>query len=477
MRFSKVFRLKYDQPELDFVDVNTVRDLRLYVDPYSFTRRQDEWSLLCHNAIVSFFQAAIDLIRDGHESRAKSLLSNLHEPNETCLGLSKRQPQGRGVSGKQALDLYEALAHSEAVRSGMISEISECELLIPGIGPDKISDITTNVIRRYLIQYTQDQCRLHGIPLREQVPSGPIWRPESLSWEEEYTKLPIVNNSRILLIPKLSVRRGITFSHQKYYNHFVLNYLQAEHLSSLTSHLVQVLKTGERRVTKVSLKKEHPISKHFLYTFTKHHPEVLDEYKQSLSQTEPLSANLLDEDFDEAAFAETLVSRLRRIPAGHEKATTFHHLMIGTLEFIFYPSLMSPKKEAEINEGRKRIDITYTNSAASGLFFRIPTARRIVAVKIMVECKNYKNDPSNPELDQLSGRFSRDRGWVGILVARSFINRALFMARCRDTASAGRGFIIPLVDKDIERMLDLISEGRREQVDNYIDGIFDEIIS
>ena len=151
--------------------------------------------------------------------------------------------------------------------------------------------------------------------------------------------------------------------------------------------------------------------------------------------------------------------------------------MIGTLEFIFYPSLINPKKEAGIDDGRKRIDIYYTNAATTGLFYRIPVARRIVAVKIIVECKNYTNDPGNPELDQLSGRFSRDRGWVGILVARSFANRQLFIARCKDTAVAGRGFIIPLVDKDIERLLDLISQGRRGEVDTYVDGIFDEIIS
>ena len=95
----------------------------------------------------------------------------------------------------------------------------------------------------------------------------------------------------------------------------------------------------------------------------------------------------------------------------------------------------------------------------------------------MVECKNYTNDPGNPELDQLAGRFSRDRGWIGILVARSFKNRQLFIARCKDTASAGRGFIIPLVDKDIEKMLNLISEGRRAEVDRYMDAIFDEVIS
>jgi hypothetical protein len=74
-------------------------------------------------------------------------------PNETRLGKSQGKPQGRGVSGKQQLDLYEALADSEAAKTGILSEIAECDLFIEGIGPDKISDITTNIIRSPLIEY------------------------------------------------------------------------------------------------------------------------------------------------------------------------------------------------------------------------------------------------------------------------------------------------------------------------------------
>jgi hypothetical protein len=72
---------------------------------------------------------------------------------------------------------------------------------------------------------------------------------------------------------------------------------------------------------------------------------------------------------------------------------------------------------------------------------------------IFVECKNYSGEPGNPELDQLSGRFSPRRGMVGLLVCRSILGRKTFAARCRDTADDGRGYIIALDDEDLRELV------------------------
>ena len=103
MKFSKHFYLDLQQPELDFVDIDTNRDLPLFIDPYVFSKRDDLWSVRCHNQIVSFFQTAIDDIREGRNENAKAILNNLNEPDDTFLGMSKGTPNGKGVSGKQAL--------------------------------------------------------------------------------------------------------------------------------------------------------------------------------------------------------------------------------------------------------------------------------------------------------------------------------------------------------------------------------------
>jgi len=107
--------------------------------------------------------------------------------------------------------------------------------------------------------------------------------------------------------------------------------------------------------------------------------------------------------------------------------------------------------QTRIHEGRKRIDITYTNAATHEFFHWLGT--HFFAPHVFVECKNYEGEVGNPELDQLSGRFSTSRGQFGILVCRHFDDKDLFIARCKDTALDQRGYIIPLDDEDLNTLV------------------------
>lgn len=474
--FSTHFGINKSQPQLDFVDIDTDQDIPLFVDPYVFSTKSDAWSRKCHEALLSFFQAVLDSIRDGDDAGGRRLLNNLHEPNETCLGLSRSIPAGRGIGTHQAGDLYDHLRASRAAETGLLSELSDCELFIEGIGPDKISDITTNIIRRYLIEYTRYQFELHGIQLEGTVASGSLWNINTQSWENQFVELPIIGGRKIVLVPKASVRWSLAFSHQQYYNQFVLEFLQAENLSQNTA-LVETLRNGRQRVTKKSLKEIHPLSKHFLADFTEHNPQVLERYKSILGISREVTDQELEEGFDETIFARVLINKLGDINRGNLQASSFHSFMIGALEFIFYPHLIYPEKEQEIHEGRKRIDIAYTNNGSEGFFFRRKVEARVNAVKVLVECKNYMNEIANPELDQLAGRFSLTRGHLGFLVCRSFDDRSRFIARCRDTARDDRGYIIPLADEDIIKMLEMIESLQRLEIDQYLEHQFSELLS
>lgn len=476
IRFSDHFQLKRSQAELDFVDIYINDDIPLYIDPYVFKVRNDIWSVECNNLIVDYFGTVINAIRCKNEPYAKRLLEQLSEPRETHLGLSRGSISGKGVSGKQANDLYDRISKSKAVKSGKLSDISDCELMIPGISFDKVSDISTNIIREKLIEYTQAQCRLYGIPMRE-VPSGRIWSPIEKRWQNGYyVELPVIKGQKIILVPKYCVTFKMALSSKEFYEKDILEYIQAEHIDAMTS-LVEVLKNGKRRVTKKSLKGQHEyqMSKEFIYAFCNEHPDILESYKKRKQAETTLEADICD--INETDIAESLIYELTSIEPGSENAGNFHILSISVLEFLFYPHLMYPRKEHEVHEGRKRIDITFHNAATNGFWEQIRTSPQLASSLVMIECKNYTNDIRNPELDQMSGRFSNLRGWFGIVLCRKFVDKNLFVQRCKDTAADGRGIIVCLDDEDIISMLKLVKEGKRDQIDNEMVRRYQEIIS
>lgn len=166
--------------------------------------------------VGAFFQQVVDDIRSGHEGHAWELLSHLNEPNETRLGLSKKQPNGKAIGKIQAGAIYEALKSSSAVREGFITALEECELMIDGIGHDKISDLTTNILRGHLVEYTRIQCELFDVPTYS-VPAAPIFNTDSMEWEDTYVDLPVWRNKPILLVPKSAVRFSPAYDSGRYY--------------------------------------------------------------------------------------------------------------------------------------------------------------------------------------------------------------------------------------------------------------------
>lgn len=470
---SEAFGLNKSQRELDFVNVRLDADTWLAVDPFAISQREDPLSTTCHRTVLAYFQRIVDSIREGNDEDARSLLSHLREPNETRLGLSKNKPQGAGIGSHQAGQLMTALKASSAVKSGFLSSLEECELMIEGIGHDKISDLTTNVIRGPLLKYTLDQSNLHNIPVQE-IAANPEFDINTMTWNARYALLPVWDEQPILLIPKAFTRRVPTYDHRQYYHRFVLDFLEAEELNAGTS-LVRILKNQRRIVLKKDLEAKYPLSKRFLYEFSKAHPEVLAQYRDQLTAIEAKGLDCIIDNEDDEMIAKGLSAALLSINPGMSSATQYHKLMIGIVEFIFFPNLFNPIKEQEIHEGRKRIDILMENCARGGIFHRLHEVRNIPCSFIPIECKNYSTEVANPELDQISSRFSTNRGRVGILCCRQFEDRHLFIQRCRDTFRDGRGLVFPLEDTSIVKILGSIGDGKRSNVDDILTVLVNEV--
>jgi hypothetical protein len=295
MRFSEHFGIQLPQEQLEFVDIPLETDIQLFVDPYALALGTDAFSVEATHLTMTFFHRVVGLLRSPQPHDALSLLQVLMEPNEVHLGFSTSEPQGRGVGDVQAQQLYDRLVTSQAVQTGFLQDLADCELVIPGIGSDKISDITVNTIRAALISFTQGQCELHSVPTSP-VSAGAVWHANGHHWcQNEVHELPSYCGQRVLLVPKHIVRRKMALDYGDYYQQYVLTFLQ-EHYLSAGERLVTLLRSGERRVYKKHVSQVHPNSKGYLYDFSLQHPEVLSRYKRdAAAEDHPLSDAAIEE--------------------------------------------------------------------------------------------------------------------------------------------------------------------------------------
>ncbi|MDQ3712710.1 MAG: hypothetical protein M3388_10890 [Acidobacteriota bacterium] len=476
MKITQVSNINKTQYELDFVDIDIAVDNSLFIDPYFLSQRNDYWAINASRTIKSFFQYIVTLISNGNLSEAKDLFSHLGEPNETCLGMSRGMPQGRGVGKKDSFRIFESLLDSKAVQTGLVEDLEDCKIFVDKVDKDKISDMTTNIIRKHLIDYTIQQCNLWQIPLQDGIPSGFFWNRDEGRWQNIYSKMLVIGYKKIILVPKSIVSYKQQYTAQKYHQHYILNFLQNEHLR-MGSLLVQrrVRKNGSINefVTKKDIKEsEAPFSKEYLRTFTQKHPSVFENFKldnkkkvRSISNEEIGATNL-------SQVTDHLINQLSNTPSGNKHATIYHRITVGILELLFYPNLTCPQIEQEIHEGRKRIDIAFDNAATNGFFFRLHTTYQTPSQFILVECKNYSSDLENPELDQIAGRFSLHKGKFGFIVCRKIDDLELFLSRCKDTYKDGRGVIIPLVDLDLVSLLSELKNGNNAVVEDFLSNRF-----
>ena len=473
MLFSKFHKLNASQAMLDFVDVDNMEDTAVYVDPFAIEIASDPWSEQCAITLRVFFQEVLDALRVGDDNRALFLVGQLGEPRETFLGVSSGEPDGKGVGRTQSQQLLVSIRNSHAFKTGQLSDLSEMALFVDGVGRDKISDLTTNIIRQHLLVYTELQCRLNNI-LMYDYSGPPVWNSHELRWEAKTVKLPRIENSPVLLVPKWIVRRQMSLDYSEFYNKQITDFLIAEHLDARSS-LVTLVK-GKSKVFKGDVREQHPKSKSMISKIVLEHPELLQVYRKIAAERGELH-RFKDDEVSNFQICRLLKEELSDIPSGAAAADRYHQLVQGALTVLFYPQLILPRKEWEINGGRKRIDIVFTNTAKEGFFHQRMVANNTAATMLVVECKNYSDDINNPEVDQLLGRFDHNRGKLGFVTFRKVKKEEGLLERLRDLAKVGNGYILPISDTILAQWLELKMEGRDDKIQESLHSLFRDLIS
>lgn len=209
MLFSEQYDIKCMGDE-EWFDPILHQDTRLFIDPFSVFKSKDELFKDSYTEIMCFFQQVFELIAySGGETnhlsykKAESMLM-FPEVNSICLGYSKSQ-QGAGTGPKWAKKLTSNI--SKIISKGIIniSHFEELGIFCEGIGPDRLSDMTANLLKERLIIYTQKICNLHNIKMELTRVQNAYFDYEYSRWSSGQYHLPVnryKKNTPILLVPK-----------------------------------------------------------------------------------------------------------------------------------------------------------------------------------------------------------------------------------------------------------------------------------
>jgi hypothetical protein len=214
--FSEAFRIVPTNDD-DWFDMTIELDSNFGVDPFLIYQDDSpEWNT-AHDHILKFFAVTFDCVRRAADSKgslywhmAEQLLL-FPEPAEFCLGVSAKSPFGAGSGEGLRKEMLESI--SVALRHGRdsIPHMEYLDVLAGGLGLDRISDMTCNILKSYFIRYTQAVCRRHEIPTTNVLIGNANWTEDDYEWQPKRVQLPINPAYRnrglpILLTPEAFIR-------------------------------------------------------------------------------------------------------------------------------------------------------------------------------------------------------------------------------------------------------------------------------
>src|SRR3989338_723401 len=189
-------------------NVSLVSDLPLFIDPFLlFNSKKPKYRKL-HDEMIQYLSFLKEKSLAGDVS--PGLLKRwyqFHEVKQTWLGFSVTGNRGSGLGRKFAFALNQNLnqifkdfGQEEVTKASHLEKLC---LIKEGVGRDNISDFTTNLIKEFLLSYTQDFAQKHlQKKYRKNVAVEKVkFNYETESWESAIFDLPWHANDFVILTP------------------------------------------------------------------------------------------------------------------------------------------------------------------------------------------------------------------------------------------------------------------------------------
>jgi hypothetical protein len=205
--FSDFFEISEDiLEEYGTFNISLVSDLPLFIDPFLLFNSKKEEYINLHEQIIEY------LIFLRNKSVSQKLTEGLiddwyrfPEVKQNWFGYSKTSNKGSGLGTKfaNALNLNFRILDKFGEEKVSASHLEKLTLINSGVGRDNISDFTTNLIKEFLLNYSQDFARRHLPKKFREIHVIPKvkFNYETESWEQDSFELPTYDDNYVILTP------------------------------------------------------------------------------------------------------------------------------------------------------------------------------------------------------------------------------------------------------------------------------------
>lgn len=218
--FSDFFEVNQEIiKEYEAFNISLLNDLPLFIDPFLiFCSEKAEYQQL-HNSIIKYL---IFLRDEAQEQPCLSIgMMNLWykfpEVKQTYLGFCEDGNSGSGLGKDFAIalhsglkDIFKDFGNENITKSTHVEKLC---LIKPHVGRDNISDFVTNLIKEYLLIYTEEFAKNNIDPkyCKEFNVAKVVFDYEKKVWLAKKFYLPIYDNDFVLLTPSDLLVRADTW--------------------------------------------------------------------------------------------------------------------------------------------------------------------------------------------------------------------------------------------------------------------------
>lgn len=437
-RITDHYGVHKSQAELDFAIQFLDEDIPLYVDPFLLWKSPSQQDQALHTAITNSFNNLNLLTKRRKADLATDILVELSECSEVGLGVSKTR-QGARIGKRQATEILQLFEKIPEYSNFGFTHFEAIQLYVDGISKDRISDISCNYLKSFLIDYTIEQCEAHGIPLSfVTLPSVYNYRANGFDRDVK-VKLPINpdNGHPLIFTPKRWLRFTPWINFEDYFK--------------TACPRDEIFNPNE------------PFERVKVLQYNRDHYDTVERYIDLKSKSAADCRN--DPLFSQIPIlsAKRKLDELLKLPTGKSDSADakFEELCTILMATLMYPHLDFAQTQSRTDSGRHIRDLIFYNNRSIDFLDEIFT--EYGNRQLIFEMKNVEKINSD-YINQLNRYLQGGFGNFGIFLTRNPLPKAMF-SNTVDLWSSQRKCIISVTDTDLQLMVGVYESQQRQPIE------------